>query len=215
MMKKYRYILIFVAVCSTLLFVQCKDADDNGNVIGLVSCTDGVQNGDETGVDCGGTLCDPCTAELDFSGTFAQEDQMGRPAINTVFGTVGMKDAFNVTIPSEMEAAFQSNFEINLLTLNPDYTTNALGLDAVTFTTVLSNDVLWVAETGITSYFNGTEILTGRALTDDVIDVSLLLIFGGPAGIDNPTLVSDFVSENDATFSTSFPYLANAFESID
>jgi hypothetical protein len=215
MMKKYRYILIFVAVCSTLLFVQCKDADDFGNAIGLVSCTDGLQNGDETGVDCGGTLCDPCTAVLDFSGTFTQEDQMGRPAINTVFGTVGMKDAFNVTIPSEMEAAFQSNFEINLLTLNPDYTTNALGLDAVTFTTVLSNDVLWVAETGITSYFNGTEILTGRALTDDVIDVSLLLIFGGPAGIDNPTLVSDFVSENDATFSTSFPYLANAFESID
>jgi hypothetical protein len=148
---------------------------------------------------------------LDFSGTFAQEDQMGRPGINTVFGTIGMKDAFNVTIPSDMEAAFQNNFEINLLTLNPDYTTNALGLDAPTFTTVLSNDVLWVAETGITSYFNGTEILTGRALTDDVIDVSLLLIFGGPAGMDNPTLVSDFVSENDATFSTSFPYLADAF----
>ncbi len=213
-MKTYRYILIFVAVCSTLLFVQCKDSDDNGNVIGLVTCTDGLQNGDETGVDCGGTICDPCLTELDFTGTFTQEDQMGRPAINTVFGTVGMKDAFNVTIPSEMEAAFQANFELNLFLLNPDYTTNVLGLDAVTFTKVLSNDVLWVAETGITTYFNGTEILTGRALSDDVIDVSLLLIFGGPTGMDKPTLVSDFVSENDAVFSTSFPYLANAFEII-
>ena len=24
------------------------------------SCTDGIQNGDETGVDCGGALCEPC-----------------------------------------------------------------------------------------------------------------------------------------------------------
>ncbi|MGY8886560.1 MAG: DUF4331 family protein [Flavobacteriales bacterium] len=210
-MKTYRYILIVATICSTLLFVHCTDADDNGNVIGLVTCSDGLQNGDETGIDCGGSICEPCAAGLNFSGTFTQEDQIGRPGINTVFGTIGMKDAFNLTIPSEMQAAFQSNFQSNLLALNPDYTTNALGLDATAFTTLLSNDVLWVAETGITTYFNGTEVLTGRALTDDVIDVSLLLIFGGPAGMDNPTLISDFVSENDASFSTSFPYLANPF----
>jgi hypothetical protein len=209
-MKTFRYILIVTTICS-ILFIQCTDADDNGNAIGLVTCTDGIQNGDETGIDCGGSVCDPCAAALDFSGTFAQEDQMGRPGINTVFGTTGMKDAFNVTIPSDMQDAFQTNFENKLLLLNPDYTTNALGLDAATFTTVLSNDVLWVAETGITTYFNGTEILTGRALTDDVIDVSLLLIFGGPTGMDNPNLVSDFVSENDVPFSTSFPYVAEAF----
>jgi hypothetical protein len=98
-----------------------------------------------------------------------------------------------------------------LLALNPAYTTNALGLDAATFTTVLSNDVLWVAETGITTYFNGTEILTGRNLSDDVIDVSLLLVFGGSAGTDNPTLTTDFVSMNDASFATSFPYVVAPF----
>jgi hypothetical protein len=208
-MKTYKYILTFTAICSSLLFIQCSDDDDNGNVIGLATCSDGLQNGDETGVDCGGAVCEACTIGLDFTGTYAQEDQMGRPGINTVFGTSGMKDTFNVTIPSEMQAAFQTSFQANLLTLNPDYTTNALGLDAVTFTTVLSNDVLWVAETGITTYFNGTEVLTGRTLGDDVIDVSLLLIFGGPAGTDNPTLTSDFVSSNDSNFSTSFPYLAS------
>ena len=210
-MKTYKYILIFTAICSTLLFVQCKDSDDNGNIIGLATCSDGLQNGDETGVDCGGAVCVPCAAGLDFSGTYAQEDQMGRPGINTVFGTTGMKDAYNRTIPSEMGAAFQASFQANLMALNPAYTTNALGLDAATFTTVLSNDVLWVAETGVTTYFNGTEILTGRTLSDDVIDVSLLLIFGGPAGTDNPTLTSDFVSSNDAGFSSSFPYVSNAF----
>ena len=210
-MKTYKYITILVAIFTSLVFVQCKDADDNGNVIGIAVCDDGLQNGDEDGVDCGGANCLPCTTGLDFSGTYVMEDQMGRPGINTVFGTTGMKDAFNTTIPSQMSAAFQASFQSNLLTLNPAYTTNTLGLDAATFTTVLSNDVLWVAESGITTYFNGTEILTGRNLIDDVIDVSLLLVFGGPTGSDNPTLISDFVGANDGPFSTSFPYVANAF----
>ncbi|CAM3379368.1 DUF4331 family protein [Aequorivita lipolytica] len=211
-MKKLKYITFLVAMSTSLLFVQCKDDDDN--VIIQETCTDGIMNGEETGVDCGGTVCEPCGQALDFSGNYIQEDQMGRPGINTVFGTEGFKDAFNVTVPSAMQAAFQMKFQDKLLALNPGYTTNALpggGLDAATFTTVLSNDVLWVAKTGITTYFNGTEILTGRTLSDDVIDVSLLLIFGGPMGDENPGLTSDGVPANDATFSSSFPYLAGPF----
>ena len=208
-MKTFKYITLFAAIATSLLFVQCKDEDDN--IITNVTCSDGLMNGDETGVDCGGTACAPCTQNLDFSGTYVQEDQMGRPGINTVFGTTGFKDAFNVTAPSEMQAAFQSKFQNNLLALNPGYTTNALGLDAPTFTTVLSNDVLWLAETGITTYFNGTEVLTGRALTDDVIDISLLLIFGGPDGSANPTLTSDGVPANDVAFLNTFPYLSSPF----
>ena len=196
---------------SLMLFVRCTDADDNGNVLSPVSCNDGIQNGDEEDVDCGGSVCEPCLTGIDFSGIYVQEDQMGRPAINTVFGTAGFKDAFNTTVPSQMQADFKTSFQTNLMILNPGYTSNALGMDANTFTTVLSNDVLWVAETGITTYFNGTEILTGRNLTDDVIDVSLLLVFGGPDGTENPSLTSDFVSSNDMPFSPSFPYVADAF----
>lgn len=208
-MKYFKYIFLFSALSTSLLFVQCKDDDDN--VITQATCTDGIMNGNETDIDCGGPDCVPCGQVLDFSGTYVQEDQMGRPGINTVFGTDGFKDAFNVTVPSAMQAVFQSKFETKLLGLNPGYTTNALGLDATTFTTVLSNDVLWLAESGITTYFNGTEVLTGRALSDDVIDVSLLLIFGGPNGDENPGLTSDGVPTNDAAFSNSFPYLAGPF----
>lgn len=220
-MKTYKYITLSLALCSSLLFVECTDSDENGNVIEQGNCSNGIMDGTETGIDCGGSECEPCTTGLDFSGTYMQEDQMGRPGINTVLGTAGTKDAFNVTVPSEMQAAFQASFEAKLLALNPAYTTNALpggGLDATTFTTVLSNDVLWVAQTGVTSYFNGTEILTGRALNDDVIDISLYLIFGGPMGTDNdnnpetePLLTSDGVPANDVAFSTSFPYLASPF----
>jgi hypothetical protein len=83
-----------------------------------------------------------------------------------------------------------------------------LGQDATAFTTLLSNDVLNVATSGKTTFFDGENVLTGRQLSDDVIDVELLLIFGGPDGSENPGLTSDNVDGNDKEFLTSFPYLA-------
>ena len=149
---------------------------------------------------------------INFEGTFVQQDQMARPAINTVFIASGApKDAFNAAIPSQMGAAYQSIFQSRLLALNPGYTTNALGLDAATFTGILATDVLNVSKTAPTTFFDGTNVLTGRALADDVIDVELLLIFGGPTGGSNPSLTSDHVNANDKSFSTSFPYLASAW----
>lgn len=145
-----------------------------------------------------------------FAGiTFTTEDQMARPAINTVFNVGADKDAYNVTIPSQMGAAFQSKFQARLLALNPGYTTNALGLSAAAFTGVLATDVLTVSTTGTTTFFDGTNVLTGRTLGDDVIDTELLLIFGGSAGTSNPGLTSDKVNSNDKPFSASFPYLAS------
>lgn len=147
--------------------------------------------------------------ELDFTGTFSQRDQMARPAINTVFVSSSDKDAFNRTVPSQMGAAFSTKFQNRLLALNPGYTTNALGLDAATLSSVLATDVLGVSTTGKTTFFDGTNVLTGRALADDVIDVELLLIFGGPDGTANPGLTSDNVASNDKAFLNSFPYLAS------
>lgn len=149
---------------------------------------------------------------VNFSGTFVQQDQMARPAINTVFIKSGApKDAFNAAIPSEMGAAYQGIFQSRLLALNPGYTTNALGLTASQFTGILSTDVLNVSKTAPTTFFDGTNVLTGRALADDVIDVELLLIFGGPTGASNAALTSDHVNSNDKAFLPSFPYLASAW----
>lgn len=147
-----------------------------------------------------------------FEGTYVQQDQMGRPAINTVFVASGApKDQFNETIPSQMGAMFQSTFQTRLLALNAGYTTNALTLDAATFTGVLATDVLNVKTSGVTTFFDGTNVLTGRRLSDDVIDTELLLIFGGPTGGDNAAVTSDHVDANDKPFLTSFPYLATAW----
>ncbi len=144
-----------------------------------------------------------------FAGVYAAQDQMGRPAINTVFVNTGEKDAFNVTTPSAMNAAFQSKFQAKLLALNSGYTTNALGQTAAQFTGLLATDVLNASTTATTTFFDGTNVLTGRTLADDVINVELLLIFGGPTGGSNPGLTNDNVNANDKTFLTSFPYLAS------
>lgn len=151
---------------------------------------------------------------LDFSGTFVTQDQMARPAINTVFVSSGMKDQFNTTIPSQQGAAFQAMFEARLLALNPDYTTNVvLGADAAGFSGALATDVLTVNLEGTTTFFNGdpATVLTGRALVDDVINTELILIFGGPDGSEKPGLTNDHVDSNDKVFLTSFPYLASPF----
>jgi hypothetical protein len=148
---------------------------------------------------------------LDFSGTYAQKDQMGRPAVNTVFVSSGSKDQFNITVPSNQNASFQNMFETNLLALSPAYAnggTNALGQDSAAFTGLLATDVLNVSLDGTTTFFDGTNVLTGRNLADDVITVELLLIFGGEDFSENPTLSNDNVDANDKTFLSSFPYLA-------
>ena len=146
---------------------------------------------------------------FDTSGTYTQNDQMARPAINTVFVNAARKNEFNTTTPSTMNAAFNAQFQSVLTGFG--YTSNALGMDKATFTNVLVTDVLNVKTSGKTTFFDGTNVLTGRDLGDDVIDTELLLIFGGGTGTSNPTLTKDNVNGNDKAFLTTFPYLAAPF----
>ena len=243
-------LFITATLSITLMLTGCNN-DDDVMVMEMVSCTDGIMNGTETGIDCGGD-CNPCTMQMedpDFSGTFTQVDFMGRPGINTVLSADGdIKDAHNLSIPSEMAALFQPDFEArleayhdvyaDLLGLDPldvNYEANILGLDAASLTGYLAADVLEVAPDLPTTYFNpgtdadmdgsilvpdGDEVaLTGRTPQDDIIDVSLILLFGGSTGdrfsgqdldmdgmADLPRLTSDGVSLT-ADISTEFPYL--------
>lgn len=223
--KQNLYACLGLMLLAATLLVSCADDDDNGNVIDQERCDDGVQNGDETGVDCGGS-CPPCDdgVTLDFSGTYVQEDVVGRPAVNTAFGGSDLvKDNFNITAVNDREI-FQAAFEGTLegyydvygtaLGEDLDYQPNILGWDAATFTTVLAYyDALQVAPEGPTTYYDGTNLLTGRNLADDVIDISLILMFGGEDGTrfdgnnDTPQLTSDGVGPGDRNFGLPFPYL--------
>lgn len=149
------------------------------------------------------------TENFDTSGTFMQKDQMGRPGINTVFIGAAQKDQFNLTTPSTMSAAYRQTIFDRLTALG--YTQNALGQDKNAFAGLLATDVLNVKLSGTTTFFDGTNVLTGRKLDDDVIDTELLLIFGGPSGTSNPGLTKDNVNANDKAFLGTFPYLAAPF----
>ena len=132
-MKTIKYICMSLLV--SIFLIGCSSDDDNNNNL---------------------------PSEPDFSGVYAQEDQMGRPAVNTVFVSASSKDMFNVTIPSQQDASFQTQFETNLTAISPAYAnpgdTNALGMDASTFTSVLATDVLNVSLDGTTTFFDGTNV---------------------------------------------------------
>jgi hypothetical protein len=64
---------------------------------------------------------------------YDQADQVGRPAINTVFIPASGKDSFNTSTPAQMPGFFANDMKTSLLTLNAGYTTNLLGLTADQF----------------------------------------------------------------------------------
>jgi hypothetical protein len=145
--------------------------------------------------------------DFDTSGTYVQKDQMGRPAVSTVFVGAARKDEFNMTVPTAMSGLFKNDFVNKLSAFG--YTANALGQTKDQFASLLVNDVLNVKMNGTTTFFDGMNVLTGRKPDDDVIDTELLLIFGGPTGAANPGLTKDNVNSNDKPFLASFPYLAS------
>jgi uncharacterized protein (TIGR02145 family) len=53
-MKTIKFLLFFL-FATTIFFSSCEDDGVES------TCTDGIQNGTETGIDCGGATCDACS----------------------------------------------------------------------------------------------------------------------------------------------------------
>ena len=160
--------------------------------------------------------------------TYTLADQMGRPGINTLFNFFAdsqVKNDFNLTTPAGGNAApafFEGSLDLlqEYIGLDSDTYTNVLGLDNTTTATVLSTDVLtsnldFPASYGPSDLNNIVpfeNVLNGRRLSDDVIDVTLILIFAGnDLSTLNDTqlgLIGDNVSVNDVDFLNTFPYLS-------
>jgi hypothetical protein len=127
------------------------------------------------------------TSKDDGSGKWNQLERMGRAAINTVFIPSAQKDAFNTNTPDRDEAIYSDEVTAALNSLMSP-ATQAL-------TDLLLPDILTADFTQPIGYLNG------RALNNDVIDISLQAITGNNAA-------TDMVPSNDKAFSTTFPYLA-------
>jgi hypothetical protein len=124
------------------------------------------------------------------SGGMGADDQMGRPAINTVFNHGPAKDLFNVTPPAGQRALFLSSFVSTLQALSsPTYSVaQATGLAEILLPDILTYD-----------YSSSAGFLNGRKLTDDVIDASLKLVTNGG-------IATDFVGPH-TDYLHHFPYL--------
>jgi hypothetical protein len=133
------------------------------------------------------------TTEGHRGGKVIQLDQMGRPAINTVFNNQTKekfdREAFNRTQPSEQVALGYRDHAEDVL--------DALGAaDPAGLAAVLLPDVM-TYEVGNTDGF-----LNGRRLADDVIDAELNLVTDG--GIPSDCI------DLDSAVTDSWPYLAPA-----
>ena len=144
------------------------------------------------------------TRQATASG-WAIVDQMGRPAINTVFnglpavpatGTSASKEAFNVTRPSLQDDAghpYRAHVSAVLQALGGYSAAAANGLAAALIPDVITYDTSSA----------GTNILNGRAPTDDVIDAELQIVLNNPAATDCVGVHADTVAMQG-----TFPYLA-------
>ena len=130
------------------------------------------------------------TGDADFdSNDLVLNDQMGRPAINTVFNHGNDKITFNNTPPSRQRALFGTSFENTLKSFGYD------DAHADAITNILLPDILTY------NYSSSAGFLNGRKLTDDVIDIELGLVTNGQITTDKVGPHTDYLHE--------FPFVGN------
>jgi len=124
-----------------------------------------------------------------------QVDQMGRPAINTVFNHGVDKNTFNVTPPAAQPSTptstgptFLQEFESTLEKLGGYNATQAAAIANILLPDVLTFD-----------YSSSAGFLNGRRLQDDVIDIELNLVTNGAITGDGVGPHTDYLPD--------FPYL--------
>ncbi len=91
-MKK---IILGLLAISFLLVTSCSD--DKKDPIDMPTCNDGIKNGDETGIDCGGS-CEPCAGEEDVSGLITENTTWNSNNIYILNGKVVVSDGVTLTI---------------------------------------------------------------------------------------------------------------------
>jgi hypothetical protein len=170
------------------------------------------------------------TTSIPARSAWEQVDRLARPVVNEVFATFANNrhkvnnEISPVNDSRELEGDIQK-FMDEVFSFAPEGRRSQATVDVMK--AVLVPDVLKV-DLGVSSSsaaYLGFETggatgskFGGRALTDDVVDISLGVVFGttisdlklAPAdGKDIPTLTSDNVGPGGKRFTNSFPYLGD------
>jgi hypothetical protein len=144
------------------------------------------------------------------NGAWHKADQMGRPAINTVFNTryvtaATNKDLFNETAPSQQRTAsgglFRNNIIATLENINGILETGCDDYGATTAGAIADYLLPDVITYQVGSTANGAVFpFNGRALSADVIDAELAVTTNG-------CVTSDGADASGHTYLPTFPYL--------
>ena len=157
----------------------------------------------------GGGMIGAWGATQYWSGSsWVKADQMGRPAINTVFnnslvdasaGTT--KNRFNTTDPSQQRTAYGGLFRTNIIATLTNINA-VLGTGGTDYDTATAGVIADILLPDVLTYDVSTPAsgpLNGRALADDVIDIELSLTTNGAVTSDGVAAHTDYLS--------TFPYL--------
>ena len=107
MKLKTRNFVKVLALMAAVTFVSCSDDDndpDDGPDAVTATCTDGIKNGDETGVDCGGscTACETTVPEesTTLTGTLSEERTLDASQTYTLEKNYSIEAGGKLIIPA-------------------------------------------------------------------------------------------------------------------
>ncbi|MBI9041055.1 MAG: hypothetical protein JEY78_06645 [Lutibacter sp.] len=95
-MKK-QFLKLMILIVSATFVISCG-SDDNTDPI--MTCGDGIQNGDETGIDCGGSTCEPCAANTTLAGDVTENVTLNANLIYKLTAAYVVRDGGSLTIPA-------------------------------------------------------------------------------------------------------------------
>jgi len=163
------------------------------------------------------------TTSIPNGAAYTQIDRLARPAVNEVFATVANNRHQINDEDSPPQDQFNLQNDIDGFLVSPCNRSQAIRqvIESVLVPDVMKADLsktdsaayLGVETGGATGGHFG-----GRKLSDDVVDISLGIIFGNtiPAlglapddGNEIPTLTNDNVTDAGKHFLSTFPYLGN------
>ena len=84
------------------LFATSCSSDDDNNDPDPPSCTDGIQNGDEEGIDCGGSCPNACVPDesRDLSGSIDEDRTLDPTVVYRLRGTLSVESGATLIIPA-------------------------------------------------------------------------------------------------------------------
>jgi hypothetical protein len=219
--------ILFSAICIGIFSVSCSNDDDNimaPEMPAQVDFSGTYSQVDHMGRPGINTVLNGSAENKNMHNTTIPSEMQSTFQASFESRLEALHDAYAVALGADPAAI---NYEPNILgdILNgpqPTSEDNPNPVSATVLTSVLSADVLEVAPNDPTIYFNpgsgapnfeGAVGLTGRMLQDDVIDISLILLFGGESGArfngegGLPQLVTDGVALTADNITNTFPYI--------